>query len=85
MISQEQSMMIERQQNQSLKNIYGLGISSQKMRDMSGLETLEERRILAVKKFALKNAENPRFDHWFVERPVLGRGRMAHVGNITHQ
>ena len=75
MISQEQSDLLERQQAQSLKNIYGLGLSASKMRDRAGLRTLSERRIDCMKNFANKAQQSDRFSHWFVQRPDLGRGR----------
>ena len=54
MISQEQSDLLERQQAQSLKNIYGLGLSASKMRDRAGLRTLSERRIDCMKNLQTK-------------------------------
>ena len=73
MISQEQSNMLEKQQSQALKNIYGLGISGQKMRERAGVDTLQERRKKALEKFAKKSLDNPRFSDWFKERPIPER------------
>ena len=68
LITKEQSDSLEQQQSQALKNIYGLGISARKMREMAGIKTLQERREAAAIKFARKNAASERFSHWFKER-----------------
>ena len=70
-----QSAELERQQTQALKNIYGPGISANKMRLRSDLDTLAKRRETAAKKFATKAAMNPRSAEWFIERrsPVYAR------------
>ena len=75
MLTQDQARALERQQNQSLKNIFGLGISAEKMRSRAGIETLQERRRKALEKFARKNLESRRFGHWFMERRQMDRGR----------
>ena len=40
MITACQSESLERQQNQAMKNIYGVGLSARKMREKSGLQQL---------------------------------------------
>ena len=40
-----QDELLERLQNHALKTIYGPGISAKKMRELSGLPTLRERRV----------------------------------------
>ena len=52
MITKEQAGLLERQQNQALKNIFGLGISARAMRERAGIKTLCERRKAAALKFA---------------------------------
>ena len=79
MITAGQSEQLERQQNQALKNIYGLDISSQKMRDRAGIDRLETRRRNALKKFALKNASSARFKSWFVEKPPTHRSHRQEI------
>ena len=61
MLTAEQSFDIEKQQNQAMKNIVGVGISSKKMRSGLGLDTLESRREKSLIAFATKCGTNPRF------------------------
>ena len=68
LLTAAQSAEIERQQSQSLKNIFGPGISAFKMRQKAGLETLFKRRETMAKKFALKPLANPRTTGWFQKR-----------------
>ena len=77
MITQEQAHLLERQQCQALKNVYGLGISNKKMCDRAGIESLQERRSKAVNKFAIKSLNNPRFKGWFPERPASLRNHRS--------
>lgn len=64
-LTDEQDEHLELLQNQALKCIFGPFISARKMRDLSGLPTLRERRITLCDKFAAKGLANPRFCHWF--------------------
>lgn len=75
MLSQDQVEKLERHQTQALKHIYGIGLSAEKMRCRADLKTLQERREEAAVKFAKKAEKNPRFRHWFAERPAPTRGR----------
>ena len=70
MINIKQSEVLERQQTQALKNIFGVGVSARKMRDRSGLDRLWTRREKVCQNFALKNRNNVRCRDWFKERPV---------------
>lgn len=54
MMTDRQDENVERLQNHALKCVYGPRIPARKMREMAGLETLRERRILAADKFAGK-------------------------------
>ena len=65
MLTDEQARSIERQQNQAMKNIVGIGVSANKMRHALALESLSERREKAVSNFAIKCSKNGRFAHWF--------------------
>ena len=64
MLTQEQCLEIERLQMQALKCIFGMQYSYRSLLEKTGLESLEERRIAAVDKFAKKNLEG-KFSHWF--------------------
>ena len=64
-LTDEQDELLERQQNQALKCIYGPGISGRRMRDMAGITTLRQRRIEQCDKFAAKCVASDRFSHWF--------------------
>jgi hypothetical protein len=62
---------------QSLKCIYGFGLTRKEMLEKSSLCTLEERRESAFLKFAQKTAEGP-YSNWFPKRGVersLRRGK----------
>lgn len=65
MISRYDSNRLENLQKKCLRNIYGYGIKYKELLDMSGLETLEERRSKALLNFANKAVTNPQFKDWF--------------------
>ena len=48
-----------------MKNIMGVGTSEKRMLSALGLQTLQERRDVAPKKFAIKIANSGRFAKWF--------------------
>ena len=79
MLSAEQSDIIERQQNHALKLIFGTKLSAEKMRKLSGVRKLSERRFDACKKFAQKASESQRFGPWFKKRPAPIHSRRASV------
>ena len=81
MLSAEQSEWIERQQTQSLKNIFGMGISAEKMRKKAGLPLLSTRREEACLKFAKKSIVNKRTEGWFTERQTP---RYARRNSVTY-
>ena len=68
LITADQAAYLECQQTQALKNIYGLGMSAEKMRKKSGIELLSTRRLKIMKKFASKCVTNQRTSQWFQER-----------------
>ena len=59
------SNMLENVQKRCLRSIYGQKLSYQELLDLSGLDSLEQRRARAITKFAQKSANNPQFQHWF--------------------
>ena len=69
MATDRQDEELERLQSHALKCIYGPGVSARRMRELAGVETLRDRRIVQCDKFAHKCAASPRFGHWFPERP----------------
>ena len=56
---------LENVQNRCLRNIYGYSLSYDELLEISGLETIEERRKKALHKFAHKAVNNPQFENWF--------------------
>ena len=80
MMTDRQDEAIERLQNHALKCIYGPRISGRKMRELSGLTTLRERRVEACDKFAAKCVDCPRFGHWFPRRKSARPTRSAAAG-----
>ena len=80
MLSREQSEIMERQQYRALKLIYGFHLTSAQALEASGLETLEARRQAAVDRFALKVADDPKFQQYFPLRPdSQRRSRVAQI------
>ena len=69
MLTAQQSEIIEKQQVQALKNIYGAGVSAKKMREKAGISLLWKRREEASLKFAKKCLVNERCTDCFIERP----------------
>ena len=52
-------------QKKCLRTIYGYGTDYEKLLELSGLDTLEQRRMNALLKFAQKASNNPQFRSWF--------------------
>ena len=67
-LTDNQDERLERLQDHALKCIFVPGLSARRLRGISGLQTLRERREEIVKKFAFKCANDPAFDHWFPRR-----------------
>ena len=67
-LTKEQSEYLKKQQHNALKNIYGYVYSGKKLLELSGVDTLEERRKRAAERFARKTSESPRFVGWFPKR-----------------
>ena len=74
MLSQENEEDLERVQSQSLKIIYGFNKSYGQILASTGVQTLKERRDIAIRKFAVKSLEGS-YSHWF---PLNERGRSRH-------
>ena len=81
-MTDEQDDLLERQQNLILKYIYGPKISAGKMRVMSGLPTLRQRRIDICDRFAEKAKDSPRFSRWFPKKTVGRPPRKGVVRDI---
>ena len=60
-----QSEKLERLQAQALKCIYGYQYSYRELLELTGLQTLRERREARCLKFALKSVANPNLAGWF--------------------
>ena len=75
MITDKQDEDLERLQATALRYIYGYGLSYSKMREMSGLQTLRQRRIEATDKFARRCLGSARFCTWFPENKHARRSR----------
>ena len=73
MLTQEQEDELERVQTRALKNIYGHVYSKRQLLEISGLESLGDRREKASLKFAQKLANNPRFSGWFPKKRSSSR------------
>jgi hypothetical protein len=66
LLTEEQSNLLERQQYQALKCVFGPGESYRSLLQKAGIERLAERRVKAVEKFAKKCLTN-KFAKWFPE------------------
>ena len=75
MLTDRMDEEIERLQATALRYIYGYGISYSRMREMSGLQTLRQRRIEATDKFANKCLYSDRFCSWFPGPDQVRRSR----------
>ena len=76
-LTDEQDERLERLQDHALKCIYGSELSARRLRGLSELVTLRERREEVVLKFANKCANDPAFDHWFPRRQAVRSTRNA--------
>ena len=75
MLTDKQDEELERLQATALRYIYGYGLPYSRMREMSGLATLRQRRIEAADKFARSCLGSRRFSRWFPENPQTRRSR----------
>ena len=75
MLTDQQDELVKRLQSTALRYIYGYGLSYKTMREMSGLETLRQRRITLCDKFAQKCLAHPQFSRWFPESNPGRRSR----------
>ena len=67
--------MIERVQKKCLRIIYGYELNYDELLQISGLETMESRRIKLFKKFTTKASENPKYRSWFPLKDTLRNTR----------
>ena len=84
-LSAEQSAWLEAQQTCALRNIYGAGISAQKMRARAGINLLSRRREDHCLKFAQACTSNPRFQHWFEEKKMPKNPRRPNARYCRYQ
>ena len=76
-MTDEQDEAVDNLQNAALKMIYGPGLSARKMRSLSGLTTLRERREALCDKFAEKCVNMPLFSDWFVHKNTRSSSRIT--------
>ena len=69
MINRGQSNELERIQKRCLRVIYGYEHDYKTLLEMSGLKTLEERRLINFTKFTNKTLKNEKYSHWFPKNP----------------
>ena len=79
MITKYDKNRLENIQKKCLRTIYGYGLSYEELLEKSNIETLENRRQKALRKFANKAANNPQFMHWFpLNKNRTGRHRKVY-------
>ena len=74
-VNQYQVNLLERVQKRCLRAIYGYSLNYVQLLQISGLETLKNRRQNAFEKFALKTCKNPRYSTWFPLRVTIRETR----------
>ena len=74
MLTKHQSNILENIQKRCLKCMYGYDKSYVDLLEESGLKTLQERRNIALERFARKAQANPLYSHWFEENENPRRG-----------
>jgi hypothetical protein len=74
MATAEQKADIEKLQSQSLRIIYCFNHSYRECLEKAGIQTLEERRKEAIRRFAAKTAIG-QYSHWFPRNEIIGRTR----------
>lgn len=67
MLTVNQTMLLERQQTQALRNIFGEGLSARKMQERASIQPLHTRKVNACYKFAYKCRTSEKFQSWFPE------------------
>ena len=65
MLTKDMTNRLEGLQRRALRIIYGFDKSHEELLVLTGLETLEERRVHACYSFASKMASSPKFQEWF--------------------
>ena len=81
MITKYDKNRLENIQKKCLRTIYGYGLSYEELLEKSNIETLENRRQKALRKFANKAANNPQFMHWF----PLNKNRTGRHGKVYEE
>ena len=65
LLTKDQSDRLERLQARALKTIYGWDLSYAKILEITGQQTLEERRKNNFDNFTIKTSKNPKYKSWF--------------------
>ena len=81
-LTDQQDELLDSLQNNALKCVYGPGLSGRKMRELSGLSTLRDRREAMCDKFAKKCVANPVFAKWFPLKTSRTSARHVKQGEI---
>ena len=74
-LTQYQINMLEKIQKRCLRAIYGYDKDYETLLQISGLSTLEDRRVVQFQKFATKTLKNKKYAHWFPPNNNLRVGR----------
>ena len=72
MLTLDQRKELIKLQRNVLKSIYGYKISYAEVLEMSGLQTLEERRQDCFNQFAIKLANNEKYSSWLPKTKFTG-------------
>ena len=75
LLNQSQINLLEKVQKRCLRAIYGYEKDYQTLLALSGLSSLEDRRINQFQKFANKTLKNPKYAHWFPPNNNIRSGR----------
>ena len=86
MLSNTLVMKLEKLQTSALRIVFGYRLSSHELLQKAGLTTLEERRKILFRNFAMKVYNSPRFkEAWLPERPFTGHDLRRQNILVEHQ
>ena len=74
-LNQYQTDQLEKVQKRSLRLIYGYDKSYSDLLQLSGLNSLEDRRIVQFRRFANNSLKNKKYQHWFPLNKNIRTGR----------
>ena len=75
MLTDDLDKELDRLKNHALKIIFGPRNGGRTLRDLAGVTTLRERRVIHCDKFAAKCAESSRYGDWFPLKTARRSGR----------